>query len=157
MQMQPLDALWGTKFYTDQSHWPLLIVRLFSLLIRSIPSLNSWWPAKNKNLCYTFAFTWSTTNAYKSPRLSFLCGPTCILIFPRIVSPQMVVIYYQNITKGPRWFTISPFLVIDNNTIHFIQRSFWFFKSSSYTRYKKDLRGEFRETYLDLKFHLRDR
>jgi hypothetical protein len=21
MQMQPLDALWGTKFYTDQSHW----------------------------------------------------------------------------------------------------------------------------------------
>jgi hypothetical protein len=35
MQMQPLDALWDTKFYTDQSHWPLLIVRLSSLLIRS--------------------------------------------------------------------------------------------------------------------------
>jgi hypothetical protein len=35
MQMQPQDALWGTKLYTDQSHWPLLIVRLSNLLIRS--------------------------------------------------------------------------------------------------------------------------
>jgi hypothetical protein len=26
----------------------------------------------------------------------------CILISPRIVSPQEVVINYQNITKGPR-------------------------------------------------------
>jgi hypothetical protein len=29
----------------------------------------------------------------------------CILISPRTVSPQTVVINYQNITKGPRWFT----------------------------------------------------
>jgi hypothetical protein len=33
---------------------------------------------------------------------SVLCGPTCILISPRIVSPQVVVINYQNTTKGPR-------------------------------------------------------
>jgi hypothetical protein len=35
MQMQLLDALWGTKLYTDQSHWPLLTVRLSNLLIQS--------------------------------------------------------------------------------------------------------------------------
>jgi hypothetical protein len=33
---------------------------------------------------------------------SILHGPTYILISPRIVSPQMVVVNYQNITKGPR-------------------------------------------------------
>jgi hypothetical protein len=31
----------------------------------------------------------------------------CILISPRTVSPQTVVINYQNITKGPRWFTAA--------------------------------------------------
>jgi hypothetical protein len=31
------------------------------------------------------------------------------------------------------------------------------FKSSSYPRYKKDFRDEFQKTYLDLKFHPRDR
>jgi hypothetical protein len=30
----------------------------------------------------------------------------CILISPRTVSPQTIVINYQNITKGPRWFTL---------------------------------------------------
>jgi hypothetical protein len=126
MQMQPLDALWGTKFYTNQSHWPLLIVRPSSLLIRSNIFSKLLETGKNKNLCYTFAFTWSTTNAYKSPRFSILCGPTCILISPRTISPQVVVINYQNITKVPRWFTISPFLVIDGNTTYFIQEKFWF-------------------------------
>jgi hypothetical protein len=38
----------GTKFYTDQVHWPLLIVRPSTLLIQSISSLNTCWPAKNK-------------------------------------------------------------------------------------------------------------
>jgi hypothetical protein len=33
---------------------------------------------------------------------SVLCGPTCILISPRIVSPQVVVIHYRKTTKGPR-------------------------------------------------------
>jgi hypothetical protein len=126
MQMQPLDALWDTKFYTYQSHWPLLIVWPYSLLIWSSIFSKLQETSKNKNLCYTFAFTWSTTNAYKSPRFSVLCGPTCILISPRTVSPQIVVINYQNITKGPRRFIISPFLVIDDNTTHFIQEKFWF-------------------------------
>jgi hypothetical protein len=31
---------------------------------------------------------------------SVLYGPTCIFISPRIVSPQVVVINYQNTTKG---------------------------------------------------------
>jgi hypothetical protein len=105
MQMQPLDALWGTKFDTDQSYWPLLIVRPSSLLIRSNVFSKLLETGKNKNLCYTFVFTWSTTNAYKYPRFSVLCGPTCILISLRTISPQIVVINYQNITKGPRWFT----------------------------------------------------
>jgi hypothetical protein len=126
MQMQPLDVLWGTKFYIDQSHWSLLIVQPSSLLIRSNVFSKLLETGKNKNLCHTFAFTWSATNAYKSPRFSVLYGPTCILIFPRTVSPQIVVINYQTITKGPRWFTISPFLVIDDNTTYFIQERFWF-------------------------------
>jgi hypothetical protein len=103
--MQPLDALWGTKFYTNQSHWPLLIVQPSSLLIRSNIFSELLETGKNKNLCYTFAFTWSTTNAYKSPRFSVLYGPICILISPITVSPQVAVINYQNITKGPKWFT----------------------------------------------------
>jgi hypothetical protein len=45
-------ALRGTKFYTDQVHWPLLIVRLSILLIRSISSLNTCWPAKTKPIFY---------------------------------------------------------------------------------------------------------
>jgi hypothetical protein len=111
MQMQPLDALWGTKLYTDQSHWPLLIVRPSSLLTRSNILSKLLETGKNKNLCYTFAFIWSTTNAYKSPRFSVLYRPTCILISPRTVSPQVVVINYQNITKGPRWFTAGQITV----------------------------------------------
>jgi hypothetical protein len=103
MQMQPLDALWGTKFYTDQSHWPLLIVRPSSVLIRSNVFSKLLETGKNKNLWYTFAFTWSTTNAYKSPRFSVLCGPSYILISLRTISPQIVVFNYQNITKGPRF------------------------------------------------------
>jgi hypothetical protein len=104
MHMQLLDALWGTKFHTDKSHWPLFIVRLSSPLIRSIPSLNTWWPAKTKPMIY-LCLHMIHNQCFKSPRLSFLCGPTCILISPRIVSPHMVVINYQNNTKGPRWFT----------------------------------------------------
>jgi hypothetical protein len=41
-------ALRGTKFYTDQVHWPLLIVQLSILLIRPISSLNTYWLAKTK-------------------------------------------------------------------------------------------------------------
>jgi hypothetical protein len=105
MQMQPLDALWGTKFYTNQSHWPLLIVRPSSLLIRS-----NIFSKLLETRTYVIPLpSWPTTNAYKSPRFSVLCGPTCILISLRTVSPQVVIINYQNITKGPRWFTISPF------------------------------------------------
>jgi hypothetical protein len=120
MQMQPLDALWGTKFYRDQSHWPLLIVQSSSLLIRSNNFSKLLETGKNKNICYTFGFTWSTTNAYKSPRFSVLCGPTCILISPRIVSLQIVVINYQNITKGPRWFTCYTMGLYKSNAFRWI-------------------------------------
>jgi hypothetical protein len=41
-------ALRDTKFYTDQVHWPLLIVRLSTLLIQSISSTNTCWPTENK-------------------------------------------------------------------------------------------------------------
>ena len=61
-------ALRGTKLCTDRFHWLLLIVGLSSLLIRSISSLNTWWPAK-QNIHFTLAFTWSTINGYKSQRL----------------------------------------------------------------------------------------
>jgi hypothetical protein len=162
MQMQPLDALWGTKFYTDQSHWPLLIVRLSNLLIRS--SIFS--KLQCLYLCYTFAFK---TYVIPLPSLDpqpmlinlqdflFYVVQLCILISPRTVSPQTVVINYQNITKGPRWFTISPFLVVDDNTTQYIQEKFCFSKSPSYLRYKKDFGDEFHRTYLDLKFCPGDR
>jgi hypothetical protein len=41
-------ALRGTKLYTIQVHWPLLIVRLSIMLIQSVSSLNTCWPAKAK-------------------------------------------------------------------------------------------------------------
>jgi hypothetical protein len=41
-------ALRGTKLYTIQVHWPLLIVRLSILLIQSVSSLNTCWPTKAK-------------------------------------------------------------------------------------------------------------
>jgi hypothetical protein len=105
MQMQPLDALWGTKFYTDQSHWPLLIVRLSNLLIRS--SIFSKLLKTGKNETYVIPLP----SLDPQPMLMNLQGflfyvvQPCILISPRTVSPQEVVINYQNITKGPRWFT----------------------------------------------------
>ena len=157
MQMQPLDALWGTKFYTDQSHWPLLIVRLSSLLIRS--GIFSKLLKTGKNETYIIplpSFDPQSMLMILQYFLFYVVQP-CILISPRTVSPQTVVINYQNITKGPRWFTISPFLVIDDNTTHYIQEKFCFSKSPSYLRYKKDFGDEFRRTYLDLKFCPRDR
>jgi hypothetical protein len=47
-------ALRGTKFYTDQVYWPLSIVRLSILLIQSISSLNTCWPAKDKTYILPF-------------------------------------------------------------------------------------------------------
>jgi hypothetical protein len=116
MQMQPLDALWGTKFYTDQSHWPLLIVRLSSPLIRS--SIFSKLLKTGKNKTYVIPLPSLDPQPMLMNLQYFLLYVVqlFILISPRIVSPQAVVINYQNITKGPRWFIISPFLVIDDNT-----------------------------------------
>jgi hypothetical protein len=126
MQMQPLDALWGTKFYTDQSHWPLLIVRLSSILIRS--SIFSKLLETDKNKTYVIPLPSLDPQPMLIDVQDFLfyVVQPCILISPRTVSPQTVVINYQNITNGPRWFTISPFLVIDDNTTHYIQEKFCF-------------------------------
>jgi hypothetical protein len=157
MQMQPLDALWGTKFYTDQSHWPLLIVRLSNLLIRSSIFSKLLKTGKNKTYVIPLPSLDPQPMLINLQDFLFYVVQPCILISPRTVSPQTVVINYQNITKGPRWFTISPFLVIDDNTTHYIQEKFCFSKSPSYLGYKKDFRDEFHRTYLDLKFCPRDR
>ena len=100
MQMQLLDALWGTKFYTDLSHWPLLIVRLSSLLIRS--GIFSKLLKTGKNETYIIPFPSSDPQPMRMTLQHFLfyVVQPCILISPRIVSPQVVVIDYQNITKG---------------------------------------------------------
>jgi hypothetical protein len=132
MQMQPLDALWGTKFYTDQSDWPLLIVRLSSLLIWS--SIFSKLLETGRNKTYVIPLPSLDPQPMRITLQDFLfyVVQPCILISPRTVSPQTVVINYQNIIKGPRWFIISPFLVIDDNTTHYIQEVFCFSKSPSY-------------------------
>jgi hypothetical protein len=39
---------------------------------------------------------------------SVLYGPTYILIYPRLVSPQMVVINYQNTTKSLNDSHLAP-------------------------------------------------
>jgi hypothetical protein len=107
MQMQPLDALWGTKFYTGQSHWPLLIVRLSNLLIRS--SIFSKLLKTGKNKTYVIPLPSLDPQPMLINLQDFLIYVVqpCILISPRTISPQIVVINYQNITKGPRWFTTS--------------------------------------------------
>jgi hypothetical protein len=107
MQMQPLDALWGTKFYTDQSHWPLLIVYLSNLLIRS--SIFSKLLKIDKNKTYVIPLPSLDPQPMLINLQNFLIYVVqpCILISLRTVSPQTVVINYQNITKGPRWFTSS--------------------------------------------------
>jgi hypothetical protein len=106
MQMQPLDALWGTKFYTDQSHWPLLIVRLSNLLIRS--SIFSKLLKTGKNKTYVIPLPSLDPQPMLINLQYFLIYVVqpCILISPRTVSPQTVAINYQNITKRTRWFTI---------------------------------------------------
>jgi hypothetical protein len=108
MQMQPLDALWGTKFYTDQSHWPLLIVRLSNLLIRS--SIFSKLLKTDKNKTYVIPLPSLDPQPMLINLQDFLfyVVQPFILVSPRTVSPQTVVINYQNITKGPRWFTSRP-------------------------------------------------
>jgi hypothetical protein len=108
MQMQPLDALWGTKFYTDQSHWPLLIVRLSNLLIRS--SIFSKLLKTDKNKTYVIPLPSLDPQPMLINLQDFLFYvlQPFILVSPRTVSPQTVVINYQNITKGPRWFTSRP-------------------------------------------------
>jgi hypothetical protein len=126
MQMQPLDALWGTKFYTDQSHWPLLIVRLSSLLIRSNIFSKFLETGKNKTYVIPLPSLDQQPMLINLQDFLFYVVQPCILISPRTVSPQTIVINYQNIAKGPRWFTISPFLVIDDNTTHYIQEKFCF-------------------------------
>jgi hypothetical protein len=105
MQMQPLDALWGTKFYTDHSHWPLLIVRLSSLLIRSSVFSKLLKTAKNKTYVIPLPSLDPQPMLMNLQDFLFYVVQPCILISPRIVSPQAVVINYQNITKGPRRFT----------------------------------------------------
>jgi hypothetical protein len=99
MQMQLLDALWGTKFYTDQSHWPLLIERLFSLPIRS--GIFSKLLKTGKNETYIIplpSFDPQPMLMILQYFLFYVVQP-CILISPRIVSPQAIAINYQNITK----------------------------------------------------------
>jgi hypothetical protein len=124
--MQPLDALWGTKFYTNQSHWPLLIVWPSSLLIRSNNFSKLLETGKNKTYVIPLPSLDPQPMLINLQDFLFYVVQPCILISPRTVSPQTVVINYQNITKGPRWFTISPFLVIDDNTTHYIQEKFCF-------------------------------
>jgi hypothetical protein len=105
MQMQPLDVLWGTKFYTDQSHWPLLIVRLSNLLIRSSIFSKLLKTGKNKTYVIPLPSLDPQPLLINLQDFLFYVVQPCILISPRTVSPQTVVINYQNITKGPRWFT----------------------------------------------------
>ena len=157
MQMQLLDALWGTKLYTDQSNWPLLIVWLSSLLIRSGIFSKLLNTGKNETYIIPLPLFDPQPMLMILQHFLFYVVQPCILISPRTISPQTVVINYQNITKGPRWFTISPFLVIDDNTTQYIQEKFCFSKSPSYLRYKNDFGDEFHRTYLDLKFCPRDR
>jgi hypothetical protein len=106
MQMQPLDALWGTKFYTYQSHWPLLIVRLSNLLIRSSIFSKLLKTGKNKTYVIPLPSLDPQPMLINLQDFLFYVVQPCILISPRTVSPQTVVINYQNITKGPRWFTV---------------------------------------------------
>jgi hypothetical protein len=105
MQMQPLDALWGTKFYTDQSHWPLLIVQLSNLLIRSSIFSKLLEFGKNKTYVIPLPSLDPQPMLINLQDFLFYVVQPCILISPRTVSPQTVVINYQNITKGLRWFT----------------------------------------------------
>jgi hypothetical protein len=126
MQMQPLDALWGTKFDTDKRHWPLLIVRPSSLLIRSNNFSKLLETDKNKTYVIPLPSLDPQPMLINLQDSLFYVVQPCILISPRTVSPQTVVINYQNITKGPRWFRISPFLVIVDNTTHYIQEKFCF-------------------------------
>jgi hypothetical protein len=108
MQMQPLDALWGTKFYTDQSHWPLLIVRLSNLLIRSSIFSKLLKIGKNKTYVIPLPSLDPQPMLINLQDFLFYVVQPFILVSPRTVSPQTVVINYQNITKGPRWFTSRP-------------------------------------------------
>jgi hypothetical protein len=92
-------ALWGTKFYTNQVHWPLLIVWLSILLIRSIFSLNTCWLAKAKKpMFYLCLHLIHSQWLWVPMTLLFPMVQSCILIAPRIISPQLVVINYQNTT-----------------------------------------------------------
>jgi hypothetical protein len=128
MQMQPLDALWGTKFYTDQSHWPLLIVRLFSLLIRS--SIFSKLLKTGKNETYVIPLSSLDPQRMRMNLQYFLfyVVQPCILISPKIVSPQAVVINYQNINKRPRWFTL-PSAKLWHSTKKLLCRVFYIWHS----------------------------
>jgi hypothetical protein len=156
MQMQPLEALWGTKFYTDQSHWPLLIVRLSSLLIRSSIFSKLLETGKNKTYVIPLPSLDPQPMLINLQDFLFYVVQPCILISPRTVSPPTVVINYQNITKGPRRFTISPFLVIDDNTTQYIQEKFCF-SILLHTLGIRMIWDEFHKTYLYLKYRPRDR
>jgi hypothetical protein len=110
MQMQPLDALCGTNFYTDQSHWPLLIVRLSNLLIRSSIFSKLLKTGKNKTYVIPLSSLDPQPMLINLQDFLFYVVQPCILISPRTVSPQTVVINYQNITKGSRWFTMTMWI-----------------------------------------------
>jgi hypothetical protein len=126
MQMQPLDALWDTKFYTDQSHWPLFIVRLSNLLIRS--SIFSKLLKTDKNETYVIPLPSLDPQPMLMNLQDFLfyVVQPCILISPRTVSLQAVVINYQNITKGPRWFTVVELVLVWNHLV--MQNYVWILK-----------------------------
>jgi hypothetical protein len=100
MQMQPLDALWGTKFYTYQSHWPLLIVRLCSLLIRSSIFSKLLETGKNKTYVIPLPSLDPQPMLINLQDFLFYVAQPCILISPRTVSPQTVVINYQTSLRG---------------------------------------------------------
>jgi hypothetical protein len=87
MQMQPLDALWGTKFYTDQSHWPLLIVRLSSLLIRSSIFSKLLETGKNKTYVIPLPSLDPQPMLIDLQDFLFYAVQPCILISLRTISP----------------------------------------------------------------------
>jgi hypothetical protein len=78
---------------------PFLIVRLSSLLIWS--GIFSKLLKTGKNKTYIIPLPSFDPQPMILQHLLFYVVQPCILISPRIVSPQAVVINYQNITKGP--------------------------------------------------------
>jgi hypothetical protein len=100
MQMQPLDALWGTKSYTDQSHWPLLIVRLSSLLIRSNIFSKLLETGKNKTYVIPLPSLDPQPMLINLQDFLFYMVQPCILISPRTVSPKQLSLITKTSLRG---------------------------------------------------------